>query len=123
MASQPQASRGKDSQTVHNALWRVTKGRLSPDQRTQQYTARKRAKGKTSRGALRCLKRFITRDIYRILTDPQPVISTRDLCPARLTLGFAMQAATDDFGVALNAISLTKHGVNANREFAQQYQT
>lgn len=67
--------------------------------------------------------RFIARDIYRILTDPQPVISIIDLRPARLTLRLAMQAAADHFGIALTTSSRTERGISANREFAQQYRT
>lgn len=120
--SRHRLNRGGNRQ-ANNALWRVAMVRLPTDQRTQQYAARKRAEGKTPRHTLRCLKRFIAPDIYRILTDPQPVISTSDLRPARLTLRLAMQAAADHFGVALATISRTERGINANREFAQQYRT
>jgi len=118
--SRHRLNRGGNRQ-ANNALWRVAMVRLQTDQRTQQYAARKRAEGKTPRHTLRCLKRFIVRDIYRILTDPQPVISTNDLRPARLALRLRMQAAADHFGVALTTISRTERGINANHEFAQQY--
>lgn len=37
---------------------------------TRDYVARKVAEGKTKREAIRCLKRYIAREIYRVLMDP-----------------------------------------------------
>jgi hypothetical protein len=34
---------------------------------TRDYTARRTAEGKTSREIKRCLKRYIARDLYRLL--------------------------------------------------------
>jgi transposase len=39
--------------------------RLSCDQRTQRYLARRTAKGKSKRELLRCLKRYIAREVYQ----------------------------------------------------------
>ena len=36
--------------------------------RTRDYVARRTAEGKTSREIRRCLKRYITRELYRTLT-------------------------------------------------------
>lgn len=46
----------------------VSKARLDPD--TAAYLARKQADGKTRREALRCLKRHLTRRVYRLLQPP-----------------------------------------------------
>jgi hypothetical protein len=45
-------------------------GRMSWDERTREYVARRTAEGKRKREILRCLKRYVAREIYRILTDP-----------------------------------------------------
>ena len=55
--------------TVHRtdpALHRVAVVRLHTDQRTRDYTASRRAAGKTSKEILRCLKRAIAREVYRL---------------------------------------------------------
>ena len=44
--------------------------RLRFDERSIDYAARRRAEGKTRREIIRCLKRHIAREIYRLLTDP-----------------------------------------------------
>jgi hypothetical protein len=43
-------------------------GRMSWDERTREYVARRTAEGKSKREILRCLKRYVAREIYRILT-------------------------------------------------------
>jgi hypothetical protein len=42
------------------------------DPQTRAYLARRMAQGKTRREALRCLKRYIAREIYQIITQPRP---------------------------------------------------
>ena len=66
--------------------------RLQIDPRTKEYAARRKAEGKTPRDIIRCLKRFIAREIYRILTDPQPVTPIDDLRPKRLAHGTRHQS-------------------------------
>jgi transposase len=48
----------------------VTRARCHPE--SQAYMARKRAEGKTSKEALRCLKRHLTRRIWHLLQTPTP---------------------------------------------------
>jgi transposase len=43
-------------------------GRMSWDERTREYVARRTVEGK--REILRCLKRYVAREVYRILTAP-----------------------------------------------------
>jgi transposase len=51
----------------HNAL-----SRLRWDPRTRGYLQRRLAEGKTRREAIRCLKRYIAREIYQIIAQPPP---------------------------------------------------
>ncbi len=48
----------------------VTRARCHPE--TRAYLARKRAEGKTTREAIRCLKRHLARRIWRLLQPPIP---------------------------------------------------
>jgi transposase len=50
--------------------------KLNHDPDTAQYIARQRARGKTKREAIRCLKRHLVRRIYRLLTNPALVPNT-----------------------------------------------
>ncbi len=57
------------------ALWRIVMVRLRWDSTTRAYVEKRVSEGKTRRGAMRCLKRYIARDVFRLLTasDPLPV--------------------------------------------------
>lgn len=41
--------------------------RMRRDQRTKEYVARRTAEGKSKREIIRCLKRYIAREAYRVL--------------------------------------------------------
>lgn len=67
--TQYRLNRGGDRQLNH-ALHIIAVTRANYDPATREYLARKRAKGKTKKGALRCLKRYLARRIYRLLSLP-----------------------------------------------------
>ena len=62
-------NRGGDRQ-ANAALYRIALSRLRWDARTRDYLARRITEGKTRREAIRCLKRYLAREIYQILTAP-----------------------------------------------------
>jgi hypothetical protein len=43
--------------------------RMSRDERTRTYVAKRTAEGKTKKEIIRCLKRYIAREVYRILAS------------------------------------------------------
>jgi transposase len=57
---------------ANRALWVVALGRMRWDQRTRAYVARRTAEGKTKPEIIRCLKRFIARELYQLLTTAPP---------------------------------------------------
>jgi transposase len=62
---------GGGNRDANMALWRIVMVRLRWDPTTRAYIDKRVSEGKTRRGAMRCLKRYIARDVYRILTAPQ----------------------------------------------------
>ena len=58
--------------TIHRIA--VTRLRCHPE--TQDYIARKRAEGKSTKEAIRCLKRHLARRIWHLLQPPHPVGGT-----------------------------------------------
>ena len=60
-------NRGGD-RDANNALWTIAMTRLSCDERTQRYLDRRTAEGKSKREIIRCLKRYIAREVYRDIT-------------------------------------------------------
>ncbi len=60
---------------ANRPLYVIALGRMSWDERTREYVAKRTAEGKSKRDVIRCLKRFIAREIYRILTAPPTTLS------------------------------------------------
>lgn len=58
---------------LNRALHTVALTRLQRDDRTRAYADRRRSQGKTDREIKRCLKRYISRELYRRLENPQPI--------------------------------------------------
>lgn len=61
--------RGGDRR-ANAALYRIALSRMRWDHRTQDYIRRRIAEGKTKREAIRCLKRYIARELYPLLQEP-----------------------------------------------------
>ncbi|MEV4136152.1 transposase [Dactylosporangium sp. NPDC049742] len=64
-------NRGGDRR-ANSALYTITITRLRWDQRTRAYVERRTSEGKTRREAIRCLKRYIARELYQLITRRQP---------------------------------------------------
>ncbi|MCY0924515.1 IS110 family transposase [Streptomyces sp. H27-G5] len=72
-------NRGGD-RAANNALHTIVLVRMKYDQRTRDYVTRRTAQGMSKKDIIRCLKRFVAREIYRHLphmtTTAQPVPQT-----------------------------------------------
>ncbi|MGW2256128.1 IS110 family transposase [Kitasatospora sp. NPDC001660] len=64
-------NRGGNRQ-ANAALYRIVQSRLRWDQRTQAYLQRRTAEGMSRREIIRCLKRYVARELYRHLQPPAP---------------------------------------------------
>ena len=107
---------------ANNALWRIAMVRQRCDQRTIDYTNRRRAEGKNDREIMRCLKRHIARDVYRLITDPPPVPHGDDLRRQRTRHKLTIAAAAQALGTHTTRISALERGQYHNRDLAERYQ-
>ena len=62
-------SRGGNRQ-ANSALYLIAVGRMAWHPPTCAYVKRRTAQGKTKAEIIRCLKRYIARELYAVLTDP-----------------------------------------------------
>lgn len=62
-------NRGGNRQ-ANKALHMIAVSRMRGDERTLAYMAKRKSDGKTKREAMRCLKRFIAREVYSTLRHP-----------------------------------------------------
>ena len=95
--------------------------RLANDSRTRAYAAKKRAEGKTAKDVLRCLKRAISREVYRHLISPCPVPDNGDLRPLRQATGHTLTEVARHFGAWPARISDIERGKRRDDDFAQTY--
>lgn len=64
----------------NEALWRIIITRLANDERTQAYMARRTAQGLTKPEVIRCLKRYLARELLPSIQDAlNPIPSTHTL--------------------------------------------
>jgi transposase len=59
-------NRGGDRQ-ANAALYRIVVARLRHDQQTKDYLARRLREGKSKKEAIRCLKRYVAREVFAVL--------------------------------------------------------
>ena len=107
---------------ANHALWRIATNRMTYDDATKTYVARRRAEGKTQRDAVRCLKRYVARQIYRLLVDPQPVTSAADLRAWREALGISQHKAAAGLGIAHMTLSRFERETTRSTELGLRYE-
>ncbi len=73
--TQHRLHRGGD-RAGNTAIWRIVIVRLRHDPRTRAYLARRSAEGLTKRMIIRCLKRFVVREVYQALTTDLATINS-----------------------------------------------
>jgi hypothetical protein len=52
---------------ANRALYMTCLSRMRRDLRTQEYVARRTTEGKSKPEIIRCLKRYVAREVYRVL--------------------------------------------------------
>lgn len=64
-------NRGGDRQ-ANRALYMIVITRMGHDPDTRAYVERRTTEGLSKKEIIRCLKRYVAREIYKILTSPKP---------------------------------------------------
>jgi transposase len=108
---------------ANHALWRIVMVRLSTgDPATKAYVERRTAEGKSLREIVRCLQRYVAREVYRHLVDPQPVPVGADLRAARLNAGVSLQLVADELGTSIPQISRLERALVHDSALARRYE-
>jgi transposase len=69
---------------ANRALYMICLARMRRDRRTQEYVARRTAEGKSRREIMRCLKRYIAREVYRVLLSAASPIRVSTTQPSSM---------------------------------------
>jgi transposase len=97
--------------------------RLQFDPRTKAYAERRRAEGKTYREIVRCLKRFIAREVFGHLTRPKAVPLGSLLRETRNAARISLKTAATALATQQIRISRLERALDFDRDFALRYQT
>jgi transposase len=62
----------RGNRDANRALYVIALVRMSRDERTRAYVVRRTKEGKSKREIIRCLQRYIARELYPILSSPSP---------------------------------------------------
>ena len=74
MTNRHRLNRGGDRK-ANAALYRIVIVRLCHDPRTQAYMRRRTAEGMSKRDVIRCLKRYVAREIYSAIQKPTQILA------------------------------------------------
>lgn len=113
-------SRGGD-RAANAAIHRIVLVRMSMDQRTRNYVDKRTAEGKGRLETMRCLKRYVAREIYRVLQNPRPAPATNDLRPRRLALGLTQASAAQTMNTWPTAISRLERAKSRDHDLLHRY--
>lgn len=107
---------------ANNALWRIAVVRITHDEETKVYAARRQAEGKTKREVIRCLKRHIAREVFAHLTNPAVVPVGTELRAVRTAAQISLTTASTELGTYPLRISRLERGLDHDRELAERYE-
>lgn len=118
-------NRGGDRK-ANSALHEIAVRRLRHDPGTRAYVERRRSGERplTRAEALRCLKRYIAREVYRALMHPHDVgerVDRSSLRTAREAAGLTQAQVARVLGVAPSSVSGVETGRNQCRRLAEAY--
>ncbi|WP_420621726.1 transposase [Candidatus Poriferisodalis sp.] len=121
-ASPVEASSGKTirhrlnpggNRQANHALWRIAMVRLATCPRTRAYAQRRQTEGKSRREIIRCLKRYIAREVFALLADPHQATHTSDpgqLRHRRQAAGLSLAHAAHQLNTWPATVSMIERG-------------
>jgi transposase len=59
----------RGNRSANEALWRIVLVRMATDPRTRRYVERRSIEGKSTREIIRCLKRYVAREVFKDLNN------------------------------------------------------
>lgn len=115
-------NRGGD-RAANSALHRIALVRLATDPGTRAYADKRLSESKSKKDVLRCLKRAIAREVYRLIVHPQPAETSDDLRPARQRQGLTLTRAANALGCSPLKLSRLERGHINDVKFLHEYRT
>ncbi len=89
---------------------------------TRAYVARRTAEGKTRPEIMRCLKRFVAREIFNVIVNPPVVPTGHEIRQRRLQAGVTLTALSNTLDIAPIRLSRIERGLDFNNDLARRAQ-
>jgi transposase len=115
-------NRGGD-RAANKAIHHVALVRMSSDPRTKAYVARRTEEGKSPKEIIRCLKRYVAREIYAQIFHPTPAPDGGLLRVNRQKKHITLQTAANALKTNANALSRLERGLARDDDLYQCYET
>lgn len=106
------------------ALYEIAIKRMAYDERTRRYVARRTSEGKSRREAVRCLKRYIAREVYRVLMDPNPdgaAPEGPELAKMRKAMRVTQKQAAAELGLSAATLGHLERGKRRSTKLERRY--
>ncbi len=117
--SRHRLNRGGDRR-ANNALFTIVLVRMRHHAPTRAYVARRTAEGKTRLEIIRCLKRFVAREIYNVITNPPAIPAGHQIRQRRLAADITLTALANALDIAPIRLSRVERGLDFNNDLARQ---
>ncbi|EMY32814.1 IS110 family transposase [Arthrobacter crystallopoietes BAB-32] len=115
-------NRGGD-RAANKAIYHVVVTRMASDPRTKAYVARRTEEGKSRMEIIRCLKRYVAREIYAQIHHPTPAPDGGLLRVSRRKQHISLQAAANALKTNATAISRLERGLARDDDLYERYET
>jgi transposase len=104
---------------ANNALFHIVLVRMRHHHDTRDYVARRTAQGKSRREIIRCLKRYVAREVYAAITNPPADLPTgAELRQLRLDRQLSLTAVSTHFATNPITISRLERGLTHDSNLA-----
>jgi transposase len=105
---------------ANNALHTIVLVRMRYHAPTRAYVARRTTQGKTRPEIMRCLKRYVAREIYNVIINPPAVATGHEIRQRRLQADFNLTALAVALDVAPIQLSRVERGLAFNNDLTQR---
>lgn len=105
----------------NNALWRIVLVRMSTCPRTKAYVERRTAEGRSKKEIIRCLQRYVAREIHSLLVKDHVVITGAELRAERVRNNKSLAQAAQALTTWPIKLSRLERGLDHDTEMATRY--
>jgi transposase len=112
-------NRGGDRR-ANNALFTIVLVRMKHDPATRAYVERRTAEGMSKKEIMRCLKRYVAREVYNVLVNPPADLPTgSEIRALRTERRLTLADICDQFGTVQITISRLERGLTHDTRLAR----